>query len=423
MDSLLHAVGAVNPLQLEINGPNGNSTVPFATSQPFAILGRDECADLVLSHSSVSRRHAYLQVIAGRVLGVDLDSRSGLGWKEGRQRIGWLGVGEVMRIGPFRVKVSGCAGPNSKKVKGEETGHLPAPLVRSELACRDRGSPILEAQDRSGRRVSWPLLSPLVLVGRSPNCTLQLDDLSVSRFHISLLNTPDGVWVIDLLGRNGVRVNGSLVRAARLEQGDDLRIGAFALGLRSEASAVPRARFYLGGPSRAMPALTHTSPAPLPTQVAGSAKNVSRPQVGQFQETRLDRCRTEKGTTDTMVVPKIREAPRQAVVDLTQESKRGSKPVEAKRQSQPETGRHEGLSANGEPQGGMPPPHVETNAKLRGHSQNPSPPPSSSGSPSAAVEVARADTEFHASLCNQMAMLHQVRRSRWRRFLLRLSGK
>ena len=419
----MHAVGAVSPLQLEINGPNGNSTVPFATSQPFAILGRDECADLVLSHSSVSRRHAYLQVIAGRILGVDLDSRSGLGWKEGRQRIGWLGVGEIMRVGPFRVKVSGCAGPDTKEAKGQETGNLPAPRVRSELARRDRGSPILEARDRSGRRVSWPLLSPLVLVGRSPNCTLQLDDLSVSRFHISLLNTPDGVWVIDLLGRNGVRVNGTLVRAARLGEGDDLRIGEFALGLRSETSTVPRARFYLGGPSRAIPALTHASPGPFPTRVVGSAKNVSSPQVSQFQETRLDRCRTEKGTTNTMVVATVRVAPRHAVVDLAQESERISKPVEAKRQSQPETGHQKSLSANGEPQGGTPPPNMKTNANLRGHPQNPSRPPSSSGSPSAAAEVARADTEFHAHLCNQMAMLHQVRRSRWRRFLLRLRGK
>ena len=45
--------------------------------QPFAVIGRDPRADIVLDHTRVSRRHVYLQIVNGRAFWVDLESRSG----------------------------------------------------------------------------------------------------------------------------------------------------------------------------------------------------------------------------------------------------------------------------------------------------------------------------------------------------------
>ena len=51
----------------------------------------------------------------------------------------------------------------------------------------------------------------------------------VSPIHCALLQTPAGLWVVDLLGRQGIAVNGTAVRWARLEDADELRIGPFLI--------------------------------------------------------------------------------------------------------------------------------------------------------------------------------------------------
>jgi hypothetical protein len=71
----------------------------------------------------------------------------------------------------------------------------------------------------------WQMLRVLALVGSAPQCKIQLVDPRVSKYHCSLLRTPLGPWVIDLLGRGGIRVNGKYVRIAPLYDGDELKIG------------------------------------------------------------------------------------------------------------------------------------------------------------------------------------------------------
>jgi hypothetical protein len=104
---------------------------------------------------------------------------------------------------------------------------------------------VLELLSRTSGLSRWRIDRALVLVGRSSVCTLQLADESVSRCHCSLVTTPDGLWVVDLLGREGVRVNGEVIRSARLGDGDDLRVGRFLIRLRYESSPGPAACFSL----------------------------------------------------------------------------------------------------------------------------------------------------------------------------------
>jgi len=55
---------------------------------------------------------------------------------------------------------------------------------------------------------------------------LILNDASVSRLHAMLFFDEMGVGVIDLLSRNGTRVNGREVETASLKPGDQLTLGA-----------------------------------------------------------------------------------------------------------------------------------------------------------------------------------------------------
>jgi predicted component of type VI protein secretion system len=56
----------------------------------------------------------------------------------------------------------------------------------------------------------------------------------VSRYHCALVSTPVGVWAVDLLGRGGIALNGATARAARLDAGDELRVGSFVLRTASD---------------------------------------------------------------------------------------------------------------------------------------------------------------------------------------------
>ena len=55
----------------------------------------------------------------------------------------------------------------------------------------------------------------------------------MSKFHCGLLRTPSAVWVIDLLGTGGIRVNGARALWGRLAEGHQLQVGEFEMRLSS----------------------------------------------------------------------------------------------------------------------------------------------------------------------------------------------
>jgi pSer/pThr/pTyr-binding forkhead associated (FHA) protein len=221
---------ATGPLRL-ICGGRG-----WSFPQPFVVIGRDATADLVLDHPQVSRCHAYLQVIQGRLFCVDLGSRTGIHWPDGRPApSGWINPGEGLRIGPFEVHPLADGGLGAAPFVGSAgrpnplEATLPGPEPRLEI------EPAPDAGVAGGDPPSsWGLCCVLTLVGTAAGCGIRLQDSSVSRYHGGLLRTATGIWVIDLLGRNGIAVNGMSVRYARLVEGDQLRIGRFVASLRDD---------------------------------------------------------------------------------------------------------------------------------------------------------------------------------------------
>ena len=97
----------------------------------------------------------------------------------------------------------------------------------------DRSARKLEPRDRPaggrallvGEDKRTVLSGSRLLIGRSRDCDITIDDPNVSRRHAELRNE-DGRWVVaDLGSTNGVKVNGQRVAQAALEPGDDVVLG------------------------------------------------------------------------------------------------------------------------------------------------------------------------------------------------------
>jgi hypothetical protein len=91
-------------------------------------------------------------------------------------------------------------------------------------------------ESNSRDRTSIQFCAPVTLIGASPQCELFLDDESVSKVHASLVLTTHGMWVIDLLGRGGVLVDGRPVHWKQVYDGTILQIGCFQLRVRFDSS-------------------------------------------------------------------------------------------------------------------------------------------------------------------------------------------
>src|ERR1700736_393170 len=66
---------------------------------------------------------------------------------------------------------------------------------------------------------------PILLIGRHPECDIQIESRKISRRHCCIAQVNDYLVVRDLGSTNGVRINGSRVLEGRLTAGDELTIG------------------------------------------------------------------------------------------------------------------------------------------------------------------------------------------------------
>ena len=68
-----------------------------------------------------------------------------------------------------------------------------------------------------------------VVIGRSRECDIRLADPNASRQHAELRQDGATYWLVDLDSTNGLSVNGTRTKRAKLEPGDTITIGATTL--------------------------------------------------------------------------------------------------------------------------------------------------------------------------------------------------
>jgi hypothetical protein len=67
------------------------------------------------------------------------------------------------------------------------------------------------------------------LVGRSPECAIFLDDVTVSRRHAEIVREGDSFTIRDLGSLNGTYVNRKRIESAILEDDDEVQVGKYRL--------------------------------------------------------------------------------------------------------------------------------------------------------------------------------------------------
>ena len=82
------------------------------------------------------------------------------------------------------------------------------------------------------RTRSTPLIEPSRWLAGHPSCDLRLLDVTIGYFQCALVNTSDGVWLVDTMSRKGAILNGRGTRLARVRDGDLLELGRMSLVMR-----------------------------------------------------------------------------------------------------------------------------------------------------------------------------------------------
>ena len=108
----------------------------------------------------------------------------------------------------------------------EATGEL-RPVDVGDVAAEAGALVIRSGGGRVGQ--SFPLHGERMTIGRSPETSVFLDDVTVSREHATLVRR-GGEWFLDDSGSlNGTYVNRRRIESHKLEEGDELQIGKYKL--------------------------------------------------------------------------------------------------------------------------------------------------------------------------------------------------
>jgi len=102
----------------------------------------------------------------------------------------------------------------------ESDADVEAGIERPALVVRSGGGRTGETFRPDGERTT---------IGRSPDCGIFLDDVTVSRRHAVLVERDGGLFIEDEGSLNGTFLNRHRIETAQLEDGDELQIGKYRL--------------------------------------------------------------------------------------------------------------------------------------------------------------------------------------------------
>jgi len=129
-----------------------------------------------------------------------------------------------------------CARCGALLQKGEISAEATQSLSPEEVGDLEHGpvvgleGPALVVRQGGGRAgESFHPTGERTRIGRSPECEIFLDDVTVSRNHAVLIEREDGFYVEDQGSLNGTFVNRHRIDSARLENGDEVQVGKYRM--------------------------------------------------------------------------------------------------------------------------------------------------------------------------------------------------
>jgi Protein of unknown function (DUF3662)/FHA domain len=172
---------------------------------------QDELQQYLIEHA---RRESYALLSSPRVL---METDDDL-------HVGEFGIATRM-VQPER-RAAGSDEPASEA----EPGHTMIYRPRTPQATQ-AVSPEEIGVEAAAASVSWDDEQRTIdrrhlVIGRSRECDIQLNDPNVSRRHAELRQEGASYWIVDLESTNGIEVNGRRLKRAKLEDGDRVTIGS-----------------------------------------------------------------------------------------------------------------------------------------------------------------------------------------------------
>src|SRR6266849_6165959 len=104
LEYFMEACGVLGPLQLSVERfgrPEGGRRI---LQRPYGLIGRDPGTCVPLVEPQISRRHAYIQFLGGRLFCLDLGSRTGVHWNQEAKKSGWLEPTQSIRVGTYTIR-------------------------------------------------------------------------------------------------------------------------------------------------------------------------------------------------------------------------------------------------------------------------------------------------------------------------------
>jgi hypothetical protein len=198
---------------VSVDGPGGLREL--VVSAPLARIGAHPQSDVVLSGEGVAKRAFYLHATSSGLYALSLDLQNIDLQERGR----WLRPEDVLAVGPYHLTARLASGRAAQPgLQGlVKRGSIEPPLPVLDIYC----GRLLKDKRRFRSRLS--------LLGRRPQCSLQLKGSRVSSFHCALYWEQRRLWCIDLLSSNGTRHNGEPLGCAEIKLSDRLEVGEFEL--------------------------------------------------------------------------------------------------------------------------------------------------------------------------------------------------
>ncbi|NDE60777.1 MAG: FHA domain-containing protein [Cyclobacteriaceae bacterium] len=176
------------------------------------VIGRsNESGQLPVDHPSLSRKHLAMYADPNGLRIEDLGSTNG-SYLNGKKLLPGQQV-------PFN--------------EGDTLALTPDQAVVVRLTHQEHVSTSPPSSSKKGNDITSLLSSKReVVIGRSPDCDLVLEDVMVSRRHARLQQKEGKVWIEDLNSSNGVYVNGKKITSKQvLSDKDKVRIGLYSFSL------------------------------------------------------------------------------------------------------------------------------------------------------------------------------------------------
>jgi pSer/pThr/pTyr-binding forkhead associated (FHA) protein len=167
-------------------------------------------------------------------------------------------------------------------------------LVVTQAGPRSKGKAFLMVSTGEAAGTVWPVTQPSLLIGRSLEAQIRMNEQAVSYEHARLDQTPDGYTLRDLGSTNGTYVNGQrLVDTVVLVGGDSVRLGSTTFTFVTRESGFPKGTVKLTNPNPDLPIEPRRSRA-APDSMAMTAMPESRQQQHTGSISLTDAVRTVK---------------------------------------------------------------------------------------------------------------------------------